>query len=520
MRAFAELLERLLFAPGRNTKISLLRAYFTTQPDPERGYALAAIAGALDFPGAKAATLKELATSRIDAELFSLSYDFVGDLAETIALIWPAHGDDPPALPEVIEALRHAKRPDIPALIAGWLDRSDPSTRLALIKLLTGGLRVGASLRLAKLALAEMGLVDVNEIEEVWHGLAPPYAGLFAWLEGKAPRPEPGEAPVFRPVMLAHPIEPEDIDRIDWTAFRAEQKFDGIRVQIVATDKETRLYSRSAEDISAGFPDILEAVKFHAVLDGELLVMRDGVVAPFSDLQQRLNRKTASAALRKNFPVGIMLYDMLFEAGEDVRALPFDARRTRLEAWFAKTQPALMRLSPLIPFTAMDELAALREAARAEQSEGLMLKHGDAPYVAGRPKGLWWKWKRAPLSLDAVLMYAQRGHGKRSSFYSDYTFGVWTEEGELVPVAKAYSGYTDEELNFIDKWVRNHTINRFGPVREVEKELVFELGFDAAQLSTRHKSGVALRFPRVLRLRTDKPAEEADRLESVKKLIV
>ncbi len=255
------------------------------------------------------------------------------------------------------------------------------------------------------------------------------------------------------------------------------------------------------------------------MLDGELLVIRDGVIAPFSDLQQRLNRKTASAAVQQNFPAGIVLYDILFEAGEDLRVLPFDARRARLENWFAKTRPPRMQLSPLIPFGSVAELAALREAARAAENEGLMLKRGDAPYIAGRPKGLWWKWKRAPLSLDAVLMYAQRGHGKRSSFYSDYTFGVWTEAGELVPVAKAYSGYTDEELNFIDRWIRNHTIARFGPVREVEKSLVFELGFDAAQLSTRHKSGVALRFPRVLRLRADKPASEADRLETVRRLI-
>jgi DNA ligase-1 len=263
----------------------------------------------------------------------------------------------------------------------------------------------------------------------------------------------------------------------------------------------------------------LEAAAFEAVLDGELLVMREGMIAPFGDLQQRLNRKSASPALRAEFPAGIMLYDLLFEAGEDLRPLPFDARRARLEAWFARARPARMQLSPLIPFASAEELAALREGAREAESEGLMLKRGDAPYLAGRPKGLWWKWKRAPLSLDAVLMYAQRGHGKRSSFYSDYTFGVWSEAGELVPVAKAYSGYSDEELNFIDRWIRNHTTNRFGPVREVEKRLVFELGFDGAQASTRHKSGVALRFPRVLRLRLDKPASEADRLESVRRLI-
>jgi DNA ligase-1 len=519
MKAFADLLERLLYAPGRNTKISLLRAYFATRPDPERGYALAAIAGALNFPGAKPATLKALAEARSDPELFALSYDFVGDLAETIALIWPGLGTVPPELPEVIETLRAAKRDAIPGIITLWLDACDPSTRIALIKLITGGLRVGASLRLAKLALAEMGLMEVNEIEEIWHGLEPPYTEMFAWLEGRGAKPEPGDVPVFRPVMLAHPIEDADLLRIDWSAHRAEWKWDGIRVQLVASPHGKRLYTRTAEDISHSFPEILEAMDFHAVLDGELLVIRNGVVAPFSDLQQRLGRKVVTAMMREKFPVGVRLYDILFDGAEDVRALGFDARRARLEAWFSAHKPARMDLSPLIAFDAQHELAALREGAREAAIEGLMIKRGDAPYVSGRPKGLWWKWKRAPLSLDAVLMYAQRGHGKRSSFYSDYTFGVWTEAGELVPVGKAYSGYTDAELLTIDRWIRNHTTARFGPVREVEKELVFEVGFDAAQYSSRHKSGVALRFPRILRIRTDKPAAEADRLETVLKLI-
>ena len=519
MKAFADLLERLLFSPGRNTKISLLRAYFAARPDPERGYALAAIAGALDFPGAKPAVLKAMAEARSDVELFALSYDFVGDLAETIALIWPGMGTAAPELPEMIDTLRAAKREAIPGIITQWLDAGDPSTRIALIKLITGGLRVGASLRLAKLALAEMGRVEVKEIEEIWHGLEPPYTDLFAWLEGRGKKPEPGDVPVFRPVMLAHPIEDSDLLRMDWAAHRAEWKWDGIRVQLVASPHGKRLYSRTADDISGAFPEIMEAMDFHAVLDGELLVIRDGIVAPFSDLQQRLGRKIVSAAMREKFPVGVRLYDILFDGAEDVRMLGFDARRARLEAWFAKVKPARMDLSPLIAFDAQHELAALREGAREAAIEGLMIKRADAPYVAGRPKGLWWKWKRAPLSLDAVLMYAQRGHGKRSSFYSDYTFGVWTEAGELVPVGKAYSGYTDAELLFIDRWIRNHTTARFGPVREVEKELVFEVGFDAAQLSARHKSGVALRFPRILRIRKDKPAAEADQLETVLRLI-
>jgi len=523
MKAFAELLERLVFAPGRNTKISLLRAYFSTRPDPERGLALATIAGKLDFPGAKAAALKALAESRTDPELFRLSYDFVGDLAETIALIWPAAPTSKaaPELPEIVRALRAAKKDEILPLIAGWLDASSPSTRIAIIKLITGGggLRVGASLRLAKLALAEMGVVDVNEIEEAWHGLEPPYDDLFAWLEGRGPRPDAAQKPVFRPVMLAHPIEPRDMASLDWAAHRAEWKWDGIRVQLVATATEKRVYTRTADDISAAFPEIIAAMNFHAVLDGELLVIRDGAVAPFGDLQQRLNRKTVPASMREKFPAGVRLYDMLFDADEDLRPLAFDIRRARLEAWYLHTKPERMDLSALIAFATPQELAVLRDGARDAAIEGLMIKRADSPYLAGRPKGHWWKWKREPLSIDAVLMYAQRGHGKRSSYYSDYTFGVWNEAGELVPVGKAYSGYTDAELTFLDRWIRNHTTARFGPVREVEKTIVFEVGFDAAQISSRHKSGVALRFPRILRLRTDKPAQDADQLAAVRALI-
>jgi DNA ligase-1 len=520
VKPFADLLERLLYTQGRNAKIALLADYFATRPDPERGYALAAIAGKLDFPGAKPASLRALVATRADPELFALSYDYVGDLAEAIALIWPkAATEAPPDLPGVVDALRATPRDAIPALIATWLDASDVSSRIALIKLITGGLRVGASLRLAKLALAQQFDVQVDDIEEIWHGLTPPYQSLFDWLERRTPRPDPGTTPVFRPPMLAHPIEAADRAALDWSAYRAEWKWDGIRVQLVATPGGKRLYSRGADDISASFPEILAAMDFNAVLDGELLVIRDGSVAPFADLQQRLNRKTVSAKARADYPVAVRLYDMLFDGPEDMRALPFDARRARLETWFAATQPTRMDVSPLIPFATEADLAALRDTARDEGIEGLMLKSGTSPYLAGRPKGHWWKWKRDPLSLDCVLMYAQRGHGKRSSFYSDYTFGVWTEAGKLVPIGKAYSGYTDAELLVLDKWIRTHTVATYGPVREVEPGIVLEIGFDAAQRSTRHKSGIALRFPRILRLRLDKPVAEADRLETAERIL-
>ena len=520
MRAFAELLDRLVFTPSRNSKIALLRRYFETEPDPDRGIGLAAIAGELSFTAAKPGLIRELAAARTDPVLFGWSYDYVGDLAETVALMWPARPTEAPSprLCEVVEALETAPKPALPGIVAGWLDASDPSIRFALLKLITGALRVGASGRLAKMALAEIGKVDADEVEEVWHGLAPPYLGLFAWLEGRASRPDPADAPVFRPPMLAHPLEDADLPGLDPGAFRAEWKWDGIRVQLVSTRGGRRVYSRGADDISAAFPEVVAAMEFEAVLDGELLVIRDGVVAPFADLQQRLNRKGVTPKMMQDFPVGVRLYDILFDGTEDVRPLGFDQRRNRLEQWYARVQPAKMDLSSLIPFGSLDELAALRLGARAASMEGIMLKRADSPYVPGRPKGLWWKWKRDPHTVDAVLMYAQRGHGKRSSFYSDYTFGVWKNE-ELVPVGKAYFGFTDEELAWLDRWIRNHTIARFGPVREVEKSLVLEVAFDAAQLSNRHKSGVAMRFPRISRIRTDKPAAEADRLEHVMALV-
>jgi DNA ligase-1 len=520
MIAFAELLERLVFTPSRNAKIALLRRYFATQPDPDRGIGLAAITGELTFTAAKPGLIRELAAARTDPVLFAWSYDYVGDLAETVALMWPAAPTNapPPRLAEVVEVLESAPKSELPRIVAGWLDAADASVRLALLKLITGGLRVGASARLAKIALAEIGGVEADDVEEVWHSLAPPYLALFAWVEKRAPRPDPAQAPVFRPPMLAHPLEEGDPASLRPDDWRAEWKWDGIRVQLVATEGGRRLYSRSADDISGAFPEIIEAMNFHAVLDGELLVVRDGQVAPFGDLQQRLNRKVVSARMMADFPAGIRLYDMLFEASGDVRPLPFDARRERLEAWYARTRPARMELSELIRFSSLDELMVLRDGARAASIEGLMLKRRDAPYLPGRVKGLWWKWKRNPLTIDTVLMYAQRGHGKRSSYYSDYTFGVWRDD-ELVPVGKAYFGFTDQELSFLDRWVRNHTVARFGPVREVEKSLVLEVAFDAAQLSNRHKSGVALRFPRIARIRTDKPAAEADRLENVMALL-
>jgi DNA ligase-1 len=318
--------------------------------------------------------------------------------------------------------------------------------------------------------------------------------------------------------MLSNPLEDEAVGGFDIGAYRAEWKWDGIRVQLAAREGERRIYSRTGDEISGTFPDVAGAMGFDAVLDGELLVMRDGAIAPFNDLQQRLNRKAVTARMLTDFPAHVRLYDILFDGAEDLRGLSFDERRRRLEAWYERTRPGRMDLSPLLPSSSWEELEALRAGARDASIEGLMLKRADSAYVAGRPKGPWFKWKRGALTLDVVLMYAQRGHGKRSSFYSDYTFGTW-REGELVPVGKAYSGFTDEELVLLDRWVRNNTVRRFGPVREVAPGLVLEVAFDSVHRSARHKSGVAMRFPRVHRIRWDKPPEEADRLETLERMI-
>jgi DNA ligase 1 len=533
MRAFARLLDRLSLTQGRNAKLVLVRDFLKETPDPDRGWALASLTGALTFDAAKPAAIRKAVESRMDPMLFGWSYDFVGDLAETVALVWPANpgANREPELSEVVDTLRTASRAEVQGLIEGWLDALEADGRWALLKLLTGGLRVGLSARLAKQAAADIAGIDVSEIEEVWHVLAPPYEDLFAWLEGRSERPSPDAPGRFRPVMLAQALdEAVDFAKLDPADYAAEWKWDGIRVQAVSERGETRLWSRTGEDVSAAFPDVVAALDFDGVIDGELLVMRGGRVASFGELQQRLNRKTADAKIMAAYPAGIRAYDLLLEGDEDLRRLPFRERRGRLEAFVAKAASPRIDLSPTQPFETWAELAALRAAppdGDPTQSEGLMLKRWDSIYEAGRPKGPWFKWKRDPHLIDAVLMYAQRGHGKRSSFYSDYTFGVWREDEAglrtLTPVGKAYFGFTDEELKRLDKFVRDNTTERFGPVRSVRADrdfgLVLEVAFEGLQRSTRHKSGVAMRFPRIHRIRWDKPAREADELATLETML-
>jgi DNA ligase-1 len=641
MNRFAELLDRLAYEPGRNNKLRLLVAYFREVGDPDRGYALAALTGALSFKHAKPGLIRDLIMQRVDPTLFALSYDYVGDLSETVALMWPkdridrvsadneqsfpghpppvadaphrrpleerrpkaayaspARGEGaqrslglgeavsettsspnadsegrislsvpsplagegqgggypgrdasqthprnhnnppPPTLTEVVTTLRTLGKTELPAQLARWLDELDETGRWALLKLVTGAMRIGISARLAKTAAAALGDKDPHEIELLWPGLSPPYGELFAWLEGRGDKPVNLDPAPFRPVMLAHAVEDESFTDLDAADYIAEWKWDGIRVQAVAGRDvnghiQARLYSRTGEDITRSFPDLAPSLHLPGAIDGELLVMRDGRVQSFNVLQQRLNRKLVSPKLTRDFPIHLRAYDLLADDDNDLRELPFAERRQKLEAFVKRLDDARVDLSPTVSF---DSWESLREARAnpaqagagddAEAVEGVMLKRRDAPYLPGRPKGQWWKWKRDPHIVDAVLMYAQRGHGKRSSYYSDYTFGVWTtaEDGEqLVPVGKAYFGFTDEELIEIDRFVRRNTTEKFGPVREVMHEpdqgLVLEVAFEGLQRSTRHKSGIAMRFPRISRLRWDKPPREADRLEALEKLL-
>jgi DNA ligase-1 len=522
VRAFSQLLDDLVYTRSRNSKLRLIGDYLKETPDPDRGIALAALTGTLDIPAIKPAVVRGLAEERIDPVLLRMSRDYVGDMAETVSLLWPAQDGEPPEVDdgsirigEAVERLRGASRSDAPQVLATMLDHLDSSGRYALLKLATGALRVGISARLAKQALADAFELDVEQVEEVWHGLKPPYTELFDWGEGRGVQPTAKDVPVFRPFMLAHPLEET---RISLDDYAAEWKWDGIRIQLVHAGGDTRLYSRTGDDISGSFPDIAAAFGVPAVLDGELLVRGEaqgGAAASFNALQQRLGRKNVSAKVQGQYPAFVRLYDLLFDGEEDLRALPWSARRSRLETFMGRLDADRFDLSSLIEADSFEALEEMRGGVRDEGVEGMMLKRRDSPYVAGRKAGLWYKWKRDPLTADCVMMYAQRGSGKRSSFYSDYTFGCWSDDGELLPVGKAYFGFTDEELKWLDRFVRGNTLNRFGPVREVEKTLVLEVAFDSIHASKRHKSGLAMRFPRISRIRDDKPAHEADRIATL-----
>lgn len=551
MEAFSDLLEQLYYTAGNKAKAQLIADYIANTPDPDRGWAIAAMAGTLRFDFFKRNTVKKLIAEHTDPQLFAMSYDYVGEVSETVAHLWPhSEAVSPlPSLHSIVDTFANVAKQQVSKTLADYLTMMTPSQRWALLKLGTRGLRIGVSARSIKQILADYGNKDIKEIETLWHAVTPPYTQLLQWLEGKADKPDIENAVTFHPVMLSHPIEESDIDGFEPSMWQIENKYDGIRVQLAVntektiqktpsdnteeSDIEKALFSRTGDDISHSFPDLLEHMQGNMVLDGELLVIQNtseeakespASIAPpkvdtFNALQQRLNKKKPAKSLMQSNPVGFIVYDALVLEGEQLTSLTLQERRKKLAAWIEHKKIPRVFLSNTLKASSPQELRQLHSRVCANRSvEGLMLKRLDSTYVPGRPKGKWFKWKRDPLVVDAVIMYAQRGHGKRSSFYSDFTFGAWQGE-QLLPIGKAYSGFTDEELKKLDNWVRRNAIGRFGPVREVKKELVFEVAFDAVHPSNRHKSGVALRFPRIHRIRWDKPANEADTLEALKQLI-
>ncbi|KKW67594.1 ATP-dependent DNA ligase [Lampropedia cohaerens] len=551
MKRFAALYQRLDRATGALAKRAAMVDYFRAAPAEDAVWALWLLAGnKLTAARARIANSTELRQwvaqeTGLADWLVDDSYHHVGDLAETLALLMeePAEATQQAlSLSQWVEQrlLPVAGAPEVErraVVCAAW--RSLPfAQRLVFNKLLTGSLRVGVSARLVQQALADFSGLDLARIAQrmlgEWQHSPAFWRDLLSPQELASDRQQPYPfflaSPITTPPVIgeeAQQMQQQFGDVGDWLL---EWKWDGIRLQLIRREGEAALWSRGEERLDGRFPEI-EAAARHlpegVVIDGELLAWQAGEAPgepgspmPFTALQKRIQRRKPGPKLLADAPVRLLAYDLLEVAGGDIRALPQDRRRGQLTALLAALPAQAAQhiaLSPEVPARSWQEAAELRSQARARGVEGLMLKRRSAPYQSGRRRGDWWKWKIAPLTIDAVLLYAQPGHGRRSNLFTDYTFGVW-DGAQLVPVAKAYSGLSDAEIASLDRWIRSHTIERFGPVRSVAPEQVFELAFEAVNRSSRHKSGVAVRFPRILRWRSDKPAAEADRLDVLKAL--
>ncbi len=538
MKHFAQLYGSLDNSTRTNDKVAALVKYFRAAPPEDACWAVYFLTGNRPRQAVPARKLHEYAAEAagLPLWLFAESYDAVGDVAETIALILPPpqRASELPLHQWITERLTPLRKLDETeqkaALLAYWQEL-DQRQRFVFNKLITGGFRVGVSSLLVIRALAEVSGVDAKVIAHRLAGDWQPTAENFATLISTAT----GSFDISKPYpfFLAHPIvaAPESFEqelgpRSDW---QAEWKWDGIRGQLVKREGQVFLWSRGEELVSAQFPELIAAAAPLAdcVLDGEILPMKSGQVLPFTALQKRLGRKHPGKKILVDTPVVFVAYDLLEVAGEDWRHHRLHERRARLHALiYSIADNTVLQLSDIVRAPSWATLAIAREESRQRGTEGLMLKRRDSAYGVGRASGQsggdWWKWKIAPMTVDAVLVYAQRGHGKRASLYTDYTFAIWKQDGdkrELAPFAKAYTGLSNEEIAIVDAFIRKNTLEKFGPVRTVKAELVFELGFEGIQRSARHKSGVAVRFPRILRMRTDKKIEEADSLETILSLL-
>ncbi len=525
MKRFADLFADLDATTRTTRKVAALAAYFAAAPEDDRLWTIALFSGRRPKRLITATVLRTWAAERagIPLWLFEESYAIVGDLAETIALVLP-----PPStasdrsLTEWIGTIGHLSAQDDGARKAGVLAAWDALTtpeRFLFTKLLTGGFRVGLSQKLMTRALAQAtGLPEPELTHRLMGNWTPDTVTWRSLIE--APDPTADLSRPY-PFYLAYALDdPATIDpAAEWYA---ERKWDGIRGQLIVRGGAHHLWSRGEELITERFPELAQALDFlpgGTVIDGEVLAFRDGAPLPFAALQTRIGRKTATKKVLAEAPVILMAYDLLEEGGVDIRDHPFAERRARLEEILDKVPAdAPLRLSPLVPFATVADLAAARDESRDIGAEGLMLKRRASPYLSGRKRGDWWKWKVAPLTLDAVMIYAQQGSGRRATLFTDFTFAVRDGE-DFVPFTKAYSGLTNAEFRQITAWVRKNTLQKFGPVRQVPPVQVFEIAFEGIQSSPRHRSGVALRFPRMLRWRTDKPVSEIDTLEGLREML-
>lgn len=527
MKAFASLYTQLERLTGTRDKREVIKRFFQTAAPEDAAWALWLLAGGKLRGIAKSGELRRWAgeITTLPDWLVEESYHHVGDLAETISLLLPASTttSDVPLHEWIEQRLMPLKGADESvrraAVTAAW-DTLDGAERLVFNKLLTGNLRIGVSARSVQQALADMSGIDIARIAQRMLGDWSPTPQFMRDLldPDMLPSDRKQPFPFFLASALENPVE--ELGPVsDWLL---EWKWDGIRVQLIIRDGEVALWSRGEERLDGRFPEIEAAAAVlgrDAVMDGELIAWRPGEPAPmpFTALQKRIQLRKPSAKTLAATPVRFLAFDLLEDDGADIRQSTLGQRRGRLQYVLADRDDETIALSPHVQVADWQVAGALRDDSRERGVEGLMLKRLTSSYQVGRRRGDWWKWKIAPLTLDAVLIYAQAGHGRRSNIHSDYTFGVWDGEA-LVPVAKAYSGLTDKEILKLDAWIRKNTLQRFGPVRSVPAQHVFELAFEAVNLSSRHKSGVAVRFPRILRWRQDKPVEEADRLETLKAL--
>ncbi|HEX5725770.1 MAG TPA: ATP-dependent DNA ligase [Longimicrobiaceae bacterium] len=522
MKAFAALYAALDETTRTGEKVDALARYFAAVPPEDAAWAVHFLVGRRPkrLVGARRLVEWAMEATGVPEWLFAECYDAVGDLAETIALLLPPSGASSPLpLHAWVERLLSLRGEDEAAqraeLLRAWTELDGPQAYV-WNKLITGSFRVGVSQKLVVRALARVGDVDEAAVAHRLMGAWDPTPEFFLRLLGADTR----DADVSRPYpfFLAYPLEAEPHTLGEAGEWQVEWKWDGIRAQVIRRRGQTFIWSRGEELITERFPELAQAASLlpdGTVLDGEIMPWRDGHPLPFAQLQRRIGRKLLGPKILAEVPVVLLAYDLLETGGEDVRDRPLAWRRAALETLLASTPTAGRFLpSPLAPVEGWDGVRAAFGEARARRAEGLMLKRAESPYRVGRRRGDWWKWKVEPFTVDAVLIYAQRGSGRRASLYTDYTFAVW-RDGELVPFAKAYSGLTDEEIRRVDAFVRRNTVERYGPVRAVKPELVFELGFEGIQRSPRHRSGVAVRFPRMLRWRTDKRPENADSLETI-----